>query len=140
MAFHDVLEELAPADRLRLLDQAREVEFAAGETIIEENTQHRAMYVILDGEVEVIRGAPTLADPERFVPLASLGVGNVFGEMSFLTGALTSASVSAKGAVRLLALEHHYLAVVMEKEPALAGAGWGAPGTVPGGGAPMPGT
>jgi CRP/FNR family transcriptional regulator, cyclic AMP receptor protein len=118
--FNDLLAGLEPADRVRILDAAHEAEFAVDETIIEEQTENRAIFVLLDGCVEVVGGAPTLAHPERTVSLATLEIGNFFGEMSFLTGERPSTSVVARSHTRMLVLDHHYLAQVMQSEPALA--------------------
>jgi len=64
--------------------------FKKGDLIIEENTTGEIAYLIQTGSVEVFK----MREGKRIV-LAKLGVGNVIGEMSLITGEAPSASVSA---------------------------------------------
>jgi CRP-like cAMP-binding protein len=64
--------------------------FKKGDLIIEENTTGEIAYLIQTGSVEVFK----MRKGKRIV-LAKLGVGNVIGEMSLITGEAPSASVSA---------------------------------------------
>ena len=120
MAFLDVLDELAPSDRMRVLAHAERREFHDGETVLEECVENGSIFFILDGEVAVGRASPTMSDAEGFVELARLGVGSVIGEMTFLTTNLTSAQVAAAGEVTVLSLSHRQLEDLMKSEPALA--------------------
>jgi CRP/FNR family cyclic AMP-dependent transcriptional regulator len=62
-------------------------EFAAGETVIAENSTTGMLFFLITGEVEVYKGE---------VPLASTSEpGSVFGEMSVLLGTSHRASVRA---------------------------------------------
>src|SRR4029453_11533286 len=62
-------------------------DFAAGETIITEDSTTGMLFFLIDGEVEVYKGE---------VPLASTSEpGSVFGEMSALLGTSHRASVRA---------------------------------------------
>jgi CRP/FNR family transcriptional regulator, cyclic AMP receptor protein len=62
-------------------------DFAAGETIIEENSTTEMLFFLINGEVEVHKDE---------VPLASTSEpGSVFGEMSALLGTSHRASVRA---------------------------------------------
>ena len=120
MAFLDVLDEMVPSDRVEILTRAEELKFEDGQIIIEECVENRSIYFIIDGEVEVHSIAPTIADADRFVLLATLGVGSVLGEMTFLTHEKTSARVVASGAVTTLTLDHRKLGQLVQSEPELA--------------------
>ena len=64
--------------------------FKKGDLIIDEDTTGEIAYLIQTGSVEVFK----MRKGEKIV-LAKLGVGNVIGEMSLITGEAPSASVSA---------------------------------------------
>jgi CRP-like cAMP-binding protein len=86
----DVLDYLAKA--------LRPLRVAAGEAIFREGDSAREMYVVLDGELEVLknsrRGRPTR--------IAILGPSDCFGEMSLIDVQPRSAMVRALGPTRLL--------------------------------------
>lgn len=75
-----------------------------GERLIEQGTMGRSMYLVVEGQVEVVRhdGAVT----ER---RALLGPGEVFGEIGFVHEAYRTADVRALGAVSVLRFDHDRL-------------------------------
>ena len=84
-------------DLLASLSQAKE--FDAGEVVFAEGEEGDALYVIVDGEVEVVRhedGAEKV--------LTTLGPPEFFGEMSVIDKERRSATVRAKQPTRLLRL------------------------------------
>ncbi|MHC4111196.1 MAG: cyclic nucleotide-binding domain-containing protein [Planctomycetota bacterium] len=76
-----------------------EVSYPAGTTIIHRGEQGTSFYVIVSGQVEVVLG-----EAERRLPLACLGNGASFGEMSLLTQVPVSADVAAVTDVKLLVI------------------------------------
>jgi CRP-like cAMP-binding protein len=93
---------------------ANERTFEAGQTILREgDTTAAAMWVILEGEVEVSKG-PTV--------LATLGPGDYFGEMALIekSSQPRSADVFAKTAVRALQITRWDLRGVIGSHPDLA--------------------
>jgi serine/threonine protein phosphatase PrpC len=70
--------------------------FDAGEVIVREGDLTDGLYLIVEGEVRVTRGASELA---------VVGAGGHFGEMSLLLDTLRSATVTALEPVRLLSME-----------------------------------
>lgn len=79
-------------------------EVEAGTEIIRAGTPGQGLYVVLNGEVEVI--APGEASPP--VAVARLGAGEVFGEMSLVNDQPTSATVRAATRSSLLFLASAY--------------------------------
>ena len=69
--------------------------YTADNVIIEEGKRGTYFYVILSGEVAIVRKDEVIAE---------LGPGEVFGEMSLLSGGSTYASVYSKTAVQLATL------------------------------------
>jgi CRP-like cAMP-binding protein len=83
-------QPLSSVERTEVAQRFRPRRFGRGARIVEENAPGGGLYLVLVGEVEVIRG-----DGEGEVRLASLGEGSYFGEMSLLRGGAASATVRA---------------------------------------------
>ena len=71
----------------------------------------------MDGEVRVEKD---IGDGKQTI-LAELGVGAILGEMTFLTRALPSATIVAKGTVDMLCITHASISQLVAKDPGLAG-------------------
>lgn len=65
--------------------------FAAGETIVKEGDYGISIYQVVDGQVAIFSGPP-----EEEVELATLGAGEVIGEMLFMAGDQVPRSASAR--------------------------------------------
>jgi signal transduction histidine kinase len=91
---------LPDEDLDRLLRYAKRVDVAAGETVIEEGSQGSAVYVVLDGELEVCRRSGT-----HEVHLRTLGAHAFVGEMALLSGGIRSATVRATVDSQLLMID-----------------------------------
>jgi len=96
----ELLDGLSGDDLRMILPACEEVQTAAGQTVITAGQQERALYVLLEGSVEVDL-EPARAG-ER--PVAELMPGDVFGESSFFHAAPHSATVKARTNARLLKL------------------------------------
>lgn len=85
-----------------LLSELRE--YGQCELLIEQGTMGRSMYLVVEGQIEVVRhdGAAT----ER---RALLGPGEVFGEIGFVHEAYRTADVRALGPVSVLRFDHDRL-------------------------------
>jgi hypothetical protein len=91
------------------------VEFAAGGTIVEEGKTGAEMFIIEDGEVDILR---TYAGTEKV--LSTLGPGDFFGEMSVLENRPRSASARARTACRLLPIDASTLDALLREHPEIA--------------------
>ena len=87
-----------------------EVRAAPGELLIEQGSMPYELFVIEEGTVDVVR------DDE---PLASLGAGDVVGEIALLARHRRMASVVARTPVRALALHVDALQELTEEMPEL---------------------
>ena len=97
---HDLGDDQCP----RLTEICRVWRFAAGEMILRQGETSQSLWLVLEGQCEVLRQPPD--DPtEEPVVLATLDAGSNFGEMSFFHAAPHSASVRAKGNVTLVRIE-----------------------------------
>lgn len=91
--------------------------FDAGAMILKQGSSAVALYLLLDGEVEVSR------EPEeggRAVTLARLKPGDVFGEMAVLDDDTRSSSIVAVGPVRCALLSRWELMQELRRFPQLA--------------------
>jgi CRP-like cAMP-binding protein len=86
-----------------------------GEIIIKEGSAGREMYVIQSGKVSVSKSIGP-----REILLATLGEGEVFGEMSLFDGQPRSATVKALGEARVLAIDHEMFLRKVRSDPSLA--------------------
>jgi MFS family permease len=107
---------LAPARLETAMRAALIVPVAAGERIIRQGDVADRYYVIDEGEFEVTQ-VPEGGGDERV--LRRLGVGDGFGEIGLLSGVPRTASVSALGAGRLIALERDAFFELVRAGPGL---------------------
>ncbi len=101
---------LEKSERRELATRFRARDALAGEVVIAEDARGDGLYVILAGEVEVVRDG-TVA--------GTLGAGDVFGEMSLLDGVPAVATVRTLRRTSLLRLPPADLAAVLARYPAV---------------------
>ena len=106
----DAIARFAAVGRRRL--------FASGSALMRQGEESDAMFVILSGSVRVVRMHPDLREP--FV-LATLGPGEVVGEMGALDGARRSATVTAIDDTMVMALDAQTVARMVLENPELYG-------------------
>ncbi len=99
-----------------LLAAAKPVRLAANDTLFEEDDQGDALYVMLDGRVELSR----IGDEGRRLALDVLTRGAVFGEIALFDPGPRTATATALDACRLLMLRHGDLMRAIEGNPGLA--------------------
>jgi CRP-like cAMP-binding protein len=106
-----------PLDRNQRLDLVRRFvghEVAQQTDIIREGEPGRGLYVVLHGSVDVWK-----RDGDEKVLLATLGAGDVFGEMSLLQDAPAAASVTAATRSTVLFLAREYVDRLLSSMPAM---------------------
>ncbi len=86
-------------------------EFAVGDIIIRKGDPGRSLYIVVSGKIEVV------GDDE--MSLAFLGKGEVFGEMSLLSGNPVGATVKAVKPTTVLYLVAKDFKKIMSKSPSL---------------------
>ena len=87
--------------------------FEAGELIVEEGQTGNGLYIIVSGNVEVLKGDLT-ANPQV---LAKRGAGDVFGEMALLGEWPRTASVRALDEVQCLGIDRWVFLSQLERHP-----------------------
>ena len=95
-----LLADLEEGELERIAQEAIPRSFPKGARVFHEGDESDACYVIRDGEVRVTREH----SDGRAIALATLGPGELFGELAMLDGGTRSASVETLSDVELLAL------------------------------------
>jgi len=75
--------------------------FQNGETVIKSGQLEQRMYIILDGEVNIILG-----EGDNQMSVARMGKGDFFGEISLFTSTPRSATVKAIGDIKLAYIDN----------------------------------
>jgi CRP-like cAMP-binding protein len=101
---------LEKSERRELATRFRARDALAGESVITEGARGDGLYVVLAGEVEVLR---------QGLVAGTLGAGDVFGEMSLLDGTPAVATVRTLRRTSLLRLPSADLTSVLERYPAV---------------------
>jgi CRP/FNR family cyclic AMP-dependent transcriptional regulator len=76
--------------------------FNKGEIIIQEGSKDTAFFIILNGNVSVTK-------VKGMLPIANLGAGDIFGEISFLTGKPRTSTVIADEMVIVIKIDQQML-------------------------------
>lgn len=110
---HHLLAGLTRDQRERVLASAATFHADAGDEVIKAGLKETALFVVLDGVVAVVK-----EDNERFV-LATLGSGEFFGEMAYLTGAPRRNKVIARAPSQILVISAEVLRHLRTREPSI---------------------
>jgi CRP/FNR family transcriptional regulator, cyclic AMP receptor protein len=102
---------LVPSDLDAVAAVAIEVEFPAERVIAREGEIGTGFFIVVDGQVRVVRGGSTVA---------RLGPGEFFGELSILDGGPRVAQVVAESDTTCLALASWDFERVLREEPGVA--------------------
>jgi len=106
---------LEPAEESALFNNAPVKTYERDQVVIEQNAPLRAVFLIEDGTVRVER-----KERDQMFPLAILSTGEIFGEMSFVDGAPTSARVVADEPARLRVIDEAMVEDLTKKDPTFA--------------------
>ncbi len=125
VAFESVFSALVPEEQGYLLKMAARQEVEDGDVILAQGSPHRGIWLVSAGQVRIELARPNgqsngQSDGQSDTvvgDLASLGAGEIFGEMSFVDGYPASASVVANGRVRVLHIHEDLITALMLGDP-----------------------
>jgi len=103
-------------DLSRIAKLTRHHLFHKGDIIIKEGERDGRLFIIVSGEVEVIKGLGSQSQRH----LQTLGPHSYFGEMALIDNLVRSASVIAIQDTQVLSLDHWNLRQDIEKYPSVA--------------------
>jgi len=109
-----ILGELSDDDIEWMISKGKTQQVMRGTALINEGQPVDALYIILDGSVEIL----TRATGENEV--ANLGVGEMVGEMSFVDARPPSATVKAIAPATVFVIPRTELEAKMEEDPGFA--------------------
>jgi CRP-like cAMP-binding protein len=93
---------------------AKRVRYQKGDTLIREDDLGESMFALIGGEVEV-----SVRDGNKERHVAAIAAGQIVGEMSLLTGARRSATVTAVSEVTAIEIPKTALKPVLDSSPVL---------------------
>jgi CRP-like cAMP-binding protein len=100
--------DFGPEDFAKLLEIAREVEYAEGERVVARGDTKAGLFVLVEGEVSVV-----YEDEE----LAVLPRGSFFGEISVLLEEPIVADIVARSPLRCLVIEPEHVETLLLEHP-----------------------
>ena len=106
----EILRSLSEAELQQLAGRVRGRVFGRGEVVVQQDDEGDSLFIVRQGRLDVFIDA---------APVGTLHPGEVFGEMSLLTGERRKATVVAAGEVHLVEIAKEQLAPVIEANPAL---------------------
>lgn len=117
----DIFYQFTPTQLELVANLCQEVVFNAGEIIFQENSSSKELYVIVQGEVDILINRSTTGSLGRAeTVVARLRRGQSFGEVALVDEGLRSASArSAQKDTRLLVVPRDKIVMLCETYPQL---------------------
>ena len=112
---HPIFEGLSEEARLSVIGGFTGMRVRAGEPVVRQNTPSPGLFIILDGEVDIVRH-----DEEWEITIATLGSGEVFGEIGLVSALPTVAGCTVTVAGHLLHLPREDFDDLIERFPSIA--------------------
>ena len=97
---------------LNLFRDKEATNFAAGQSVFKAGDPGEAMYIITEGEVDILDGSGTT--------LETAGPGSIFGELALVDDEPRSATVVAKTACRLVTVNRRRFEYMVQETPFFA--------------------
>ncbi|MCJ7809614.1 MAG: cyclic nucleotide-binding domain-containing protein, partial [Desulfobulbaceae bacterium] len=114
----NIFEGLSVSELAAVASVTEEIDQPAGETVIKEGESGESMYLIISGEVSVIKDAGETGREE--IELARIGAGDYFGEMALFEDAVRSATIRTAEESRFLILHKQEFTEIVREYPQIA--------------------
>ena len=114
----NIFEGLSVGELAAIASVTEEVDYPAGEIVIREGESGETMFLIIKGEVSVIKGGGEKG--EREIELARIGTGDYFGEMALFEDAVRSATIRTAEDARFLVLHKQEFTEIVREYPQIA--------------------
>jgi len=119
MGMMENVEIFSPLSKAELKDLVAQVSvktYAIGEMPVRQGELGNSFYIIKSGRVDVV----VEKSPYESAVVATLGPGNIFGEMSLLTGAVRTASIHVKEDAEFIVIDKESFGSTLAQNPAIA--------------------
>ena len=113
-----LFRECSNPELIKVSNLMQKVSFNRGDVVFRRGDSGDALYLIREGEMEVLAPSPEEEESEDVV--AVLKTGDLFGEMALVEGEPRSATVRARTDAKLLRLQKDYFESLMSKEHEIA--------------------
>lgn len=110
------LRDASARGRARVMERTQLVPFPAGGVIFDEGDPPEHLFVVADGEVEIVSVAPDGTEEVQ----RALGPGRILGELGILGGHARTASARAAESSSLWAIEREAFLELYEAEPSVS--------------------
>jgi HEAT repeat protein len=114
-----IFEGLSVGELAAVASVTEEVVYPPGEMVIREGESGDTMYLIIGGEVSVIKG-PAGEEGGHEIELDRIGEGDYFGEMALFEDVVRSASIRTSAQSRLLVLHKQEFTEIVREYPQIA--------------------
>jgi CRP-like cAMP-binding protein len=116
----DIFYQFTPTQLELVANLCQEVTFNVGDLVFKENSKSKELYVIAQGEVDIVIHSPDSGDTDAETVIARLRRGQSFGEVALVDEGLRSASARAVlKDTRLLVIQRDKLIILCETYPQL---------------------
>lgn len=114
----EIFADLTPEQLDKIFDICTEMVCTKGTNIVKESTPSTEIYIILEGEVEVLVEVPGVNDEKKERRIGILDRGQSFGEVALVDQGLRSATVRVCTDVcRLLEISRNDFLTLLKKNP-----------------------
>jgi hypothetical protein len=111
-----IFEGLSVSELAAVASVTEVVVYPQGEVVIREGEPGDTMYLVIDGEVSVIKGH----GKDQEIELDRIGAGDYFGEMALFKGHVRSATIRTARQSRLLVLHKREIDEIVREYPQIA--------------------
>jgi CRP-like cAMP-binding protein len=112
----DILSPLSREERRHLVEAVGVKVFASGERPVRQGEPGDSFYIIKRGTVDVV----VEKGPGSEAVVATLGPGNIFGEMSLLTGAVRTATIRVREDAEFVVIDRESFRSILVNNPSIA--------------------
>lgn len=113
----ELFQPLGDVARKKLAQNVRSNLYGSHEEIVQQGAPAHSLYIIISGRCRVFVSADKTTPPK---PIATLGPGDFFGEMSLLTGAPRSATVVAEEETECVVINKNDVKELLLAKPEIA--------------------
>ena len=112
----EIFSDLSINELAAVASVTEEVFFDQGQTVFDEGDRGDTLYLVVEGDVAVIKDC----DTDKQIELDSIGTGDYFGEMALFGDDRRSATIRVKKAARFLTLQKQELQEIVREFPQIA--------------------